>query len=128
LPCIDAGSSAVCWDGWTTPLGLDLSERWRIVCTFWVNAVPDPARIAIGGLPAQAGRLACDTTYLREVRIVATTMVHVRVDEKTKEKAAKTLAGMGISVPCSQPARIAAPPAARQRSHRPALPHPQIAY
>jgi len=24
-------------------------------------------------------------------------MVHVRVDEKTKEKAAKTLAGMGIS-------------------------------
>jgi DNA-damage-inducible protein J len=36
--------------------------------------------------------------YLREVKIVATTMVHVRVDEKTKEKAAKTLAGMGISV------------------------------
>ena len=29
---------------------------------------------------------------------MATTMVHVRVDEKTKEKAAKTLAGMGISV------------------------------
>jgi hypothetical protein len=29
---------------------------------------------------------------------MATTMVHVRVDEKTKRKAAKTLAGMGISV------------------------------
>ena len=29
---------------------------------------------------------------------MATTMVHVRVDEKTKQKAAKTLAGMGISV------------------------------
>ena len=29
---------------------------------------------------------------------MATKMVHVRVDEKTKEKAAKTLAGMGISV------------------------------
>jgi DNA-damage-inducible protein J len=29
---------------------------------------------------------------------MATTMVHVRVDEKTKQKAAKTLAAMGISV------------------------------
>lgn len=29
---------------------------------------------------------------------MATTMVHVRVDEKTKQKAAKTLAEMGISV------------------------------
>ena len=29
---------------------------------------------------------------------MATTMVHVRVDEKTKRMAAKTLAGMGISV------------------------------
>jgi addiction module RelB/DinJ family antitoxin len=29
---------------------------------------------------------------------MATTMVHVRVDEKTKEKATKALAGMGISV------------------------------
>ena len=27
-----------------------------------------------------------------------TTMVHVRVDEKTKQRAAKTLAAMGISV------------------------------
>jgi len=37
--------------------------------------------------------------YLREaIEPMATTMVHVRVDEKTKEKAAKTLAGMGISV------------------------------
>jgi DNA-damage-inducible protein J len=35
--------------------------------------------------------------YLREV-IMSTTMVHVRVDEKTKQKAAKALAGMGISV------------------------------
>ncbi|HEY6390697.1 MAG TPA: type II toxin-antitoxin system RelB/DinJ family antitoxin [Bryobacteraceae bacterium] len=29
---------------------------------------------------------------------MATTMVHVRVDQKTKQKAAKTLADMGISV------------------------------
>ena len=29
---------------------------------------------------------------------MASTMVHVRVDQKTKKKAAKTLAGMGISV------------------------------
>ncbi len=29
---------------------------------------------------------------------MATTMIHVRVDEKTKQRAAKTLAGMGISV------------------------------
>ena len=29
---------------------------------------------------------------------MATTMVHVRVDEKIKQKAAKTLASMGISV------------------------------
>jgi DNA-damage-inducible protein J len=36
--------------------------------------------------------------YLREVHTVATTMVHVRVDEKTKHRAAKTLAAMGISV------------------------------
>ena len=30
--------------------------------------------------------------------IMSTTMVHVRVDEKTKQKAAKTLAAMGMSV------------------------------
>lgn len=35
--------------------------------------------------------------YLRGVQTVTTTMVHVRVDEKTKEKAAKALAVMGIS-------------------------------
>jgi DNA-damage-inducible protein J len=29
---------------------------------------------------------------------MATTMVHVRIDQKTKQRAAKTLAGMGISV------------------------------
>ncbi|HWC00478.1 MAG TPA: type II toxin-antitoxin system RelB/DinJ family antitoxin [Bryobacteraceae bacterium] len=29
---------------------------------------------------------------------MATTMVHVRVDEKTKQRAAEALAGMGISV------------------------------
>lgn len=29
---------------------------------------------------------------------MSTTMVHVRVDQKTKERAAKTLADMGISV------------------------------
>jgi DNA-damage-inducible protein J len=31
-------------------------------------------------------------------KIMATTMVHVRVDEKTKQQATKTLAAMGISV------------------------------
>lgn len=36
--------------------------------------------------------------YLRENKITVTTMVHVRVDEKTKQRAAKTLAAMGISV------------------------------
>jgi DNA-damage-inducible protein J len=35
--------------------------------------------------------------YLRG-QIMATTMVHVRVDEKTKQQATKTLAAMGISV------------------------------
>jgi len=29
---------------------------------------------------------------------MATTMVHIRIDEKVKEKAAKTLAAMGMSV------------------------------
>jgi DNA-damage-inducible protein J len=29
---------------------------------------------------------------------MATTMVHIRVDEKVKERAAKTLAAMGLSV------------------------------
>ena len=29
---------------------------------------------------------------------MATTMVHVRVDQRTKQRAAKTLAAMGISV------------------------------
>ncbi len=29
---------------------------------------------------------------------MATTMVHVRVDQKTKQRAARTLAGMGITV------------------------------
>jgi len=37
--------------------------------------------------------------YLKVERSMATTtMVHVRVDEKVKEKAAKTLAAMGMSV------------------------------
>jgi len=35
--------------------------------------------------------------YLRGY-IMATTMVHVRVDEKTRQRATKALAGMGISV------------------------------
>jgi DNA-damage-inducible protein J len=35
--------------------------------------------------------------YLRR-KIMSTTMVHVRVDEKTKLQAAKTLAAMGMSV------------------------------
>jgi DNA-damage-inducible protein J len=29
---------------------------------------------------------------------MATTMVHIRVDEKTKQRATKALAGMGISI------------------------------
>jgi DNA-damage-inducible protein J len=36
--------------------------------------------------------------YLRGTVMPATTMVHVRVDEKVKEEAAATLAKMGISV------------------------------
>jgi DNA-damage-inducible protein J len=36
--------------------------------------------------------------YLRGFTSMATTMVHVRVDEKTKRKAAQTLDAMGISV------------------------------
>jgi DNA-damage-inducible protein J len=35
--------------------------------------------------------------YLREA-LMASTMVHIRIDEKTKQKAAKTLAAMGLSV------------------------------
>ena len=34
----------------------------------------------------------------QETKIMATAMVHVRVDQKTKQRAAKTLAGLGISV------------------------------
>lgn len=45
----------------------------------------------VAGVP---GAIQC----ISEVESMATTMVHVRVDEKTKAKAAKTLAGMGISV------------------------------
>jgi len=36
--------------------------------------------------------------YLKDRHQMSTTMVHVRVDKKTKQRAAKTLAGMGISV------------------------------
>jgi DNA-damage-inducible protein J len=36
--------------------------------------------------------------YLRGATTMATTMVHIRVDEKVKKQAAKTLAAMGISV------------------------------
>ena len=42
--------------------------------------------------------ISCAIPCSQRERIVATTMVHVRVDEKTKQRAAKTLAGMGISV------------------------------
>jgi DNA-damage-inducible protein J len=55
-------------------------------------------RAGARGLGASERRHHRDTMYLREVEAMATTMVHVRVDEKTKQKAAKTLAGMGISV------------------------------
>jgi DNA-damage-inducible protein J len=44
-------------------------------------------------------RLTCDTLYLSEVLIfMATAMVHIRVNERVKERAAKTLAAMGMSV------------------------------
>ena len=44
-------------------------------------------------------RLTCDTLYLSEVLIfMATAMVHIRVNERVKERAAKTLAAMGTSV------------------------------
>jgi DNA-damage-inducible protein J len=33
-----------------------------------------------------------------QTAIMASTMVHIRIDEKTKQKAAKTLAAMGLSV------------------------------
>jgi DNA-damage-inducible protein J len=36
--------------------------------------------------------------YLSGEDIMETTMIHARVDEKTKQRATKTLAGMGISV------------------------------
>jgi DNA-damage-inducible protein J len=36
--------------------------------------------------------------YLRSLITMATTMVHIRVDEKVKADATKTLAAMGISV------------------------------
>jgi DNA-damage-inducible protein J len=36
--------------------------------------------------------------YLSEAKPMATTMVHIRVDEKVKKDATKTLAAMGISV------------------------------
>ncbi|SPE34624.1 antitoxin of YafQ-DinJ toxin-antitoxin system [Candidatus Sulfopaludibacter sp. SbA6] len=36
--------------------------------------------------------------YLRGLNFMATTMVHVRVDQKIKQRAARTLAAMGISV------------------------------
>lgn len=43
-----------------------------------------------------AGALRYNVSQRQES--MATTMVHVRVDEKTKGKAAKALAGMGISI------------------------------
>jgi DNA-damage-inducible protein J len=36
--------------------------------------------------------------YLRGTYIMATTMVHIRIDQKTKQRAAKNLAAMGMSV------------------------------
>jgi DNA-damage-inducible protein J len=43
---------------------------------------------------APASEIQC----ISERFIMSTTMVHVRVDEKTKQRAARTLAEMGISV------------------------------
>lgn len=39
-----------------------------------------------------------DTMYLKGCAMAATTMVHIRVDEKVKTDATKTLAAMGMSV------------------------------
>ena len=36
--------------------------------------------------------------YLRNINSMTTTMVHIRIDQKTKQQAAKTLAAMGMSV------------------------------
>ena len=41
---------------------------------------------------------ACEKQGIAGPKDVGTTMVHVRVDQKTKQSAAKTLAGMGLSV------------------------------
>jgi len=51
-----------------------------------------------GALATTARQLPVRRSYHRESQIMATTMVHVRLDEKTKQRAAKTLTGMGISV------------------------------
>jgi len=36
--------------------------------------------------------------YLRDSESMSTTMVHIRIDQATKQQAAKTLAAMGVSV------------------------------
>ena len=69
-----------------------------------------PQRFVLIRIPAteSLARWATRSCKARNILIFAapTTMVHVRVDENTKQQAAKTLASMGISSP--QPSRVKA--------------------
>lgn len=58
--------------------------------------MPFSRRVA-SGIGCHFGMMRYNVSQEEKQRM-ASTMVHVRVDEKTKQKAAKTLAGMGISV------------------------------
>src|SRR5690242_18065171 len=51
-------------------------------------------KLQLDGIPSELVRYNVSQGKV----IMATTMVHVRVDEKTKQRTAKTLARMGISV------------------------------
>ncbi len=62
------------------------------------------------------GHAACEIQCISGI-IMSTTMVHVRVDEKTKQRATKTLAAMGMSV--SDAVRMLL--VARRRGEGPAL-------
>jgi DNA-damage-inducible protein J len=57
-------------------------------------AAPAPALAARDRILRSLREIQC----ISEANSMATTMVHVRIDEKTKRRATKTLAGMGISV------------------------------
>jgi DNA-damage-inducible protein J len=64
-----------------------------------LNVVPSKSKNRI----SRSIELTSSDTLISEIQCISeismsTTMVHVRIDEKTKQRAAKTLAGMGISV------------------------------